>query len=173
MKGRMAEHILIDRVLPNVYGCEVQYKAPNDQHPFDFMFHVGNMFFAGECKATSMLENFPAYAISKRQHDKYMNIHPFSPDMFVMFFVDPHAGSIYAGSLGGMLRGCKNMVTDRGHMVMYQVADMYRLDYDIPTYDCEALLAYDKALKEYGYSKDKSPAHRGVIDKDLGFMVFV
>ena len=165
MKGVLAERILIDRVLPEIYDIKVQFKAPDESHPFDFIFNIGNTIFAGECKCTSMLATRDAYAIKNSQHEKYVQIEKKRPGLFILFFVDPYLSVIFIASLKDLVSNCEKIKTVNSKMVAYPVKNMFRLDYEIPASDCDAMLAYDKHMKTYSYSKNMRPVNKGVIDE--------
>jgi hypothetical protein len=170
MKGMLAERILVERVLP-YYDIHVQFRAPDEQHPFDFIFNIGHKIFAGECKCSSMLEKYDAYAIQYKQYHKYVQLEKNNPNLFILFFVDPFIGSILVAPLKDLIPGAVKMETARGKMIKFNAKDMHKLDYVIPTADCNAMLAYDIDLKTYKYSANSKPEFKGILDKDTGFLM--
>jgi len=57
-------------------------------------------------------------------------------------------------------------------MMKYDIKDMWKLDYTMTQAECNALLEFDKEMKIYGYSKNTNPECKGILDRDMGFIIF-
>ena len=165
-KGSLAERILFGRVLPWIYDIPVDYLAPKKTHAIDSLFNIGNKFIGGECKCTSMLEKYDAYAIRLKQHEKYVEMLKTLP-LLTIFFVDPNIASIFVAPLRELRKSYIKIDTVNSPMIAYNVSNMWKLDYVIPESDCVAMLSFDHDIKTYKYSGNINPEHRGILDKNL------